>query len=78
MIHFCSDGSSSYEEFGTANKLDCGRRTDIYNAIKDEINGKNEEEMHTKYKGTWKRYRRYIRETASDTKLITLNKIAEQ
>lgn len=78
ILHFCSNWSNEFEEFGSKNRINCGRRNDLVNAIRDEKEGKNENEMFDKYKGTWKRYRRYIRTKASDEKMALLLTVTEQ
>ncbi|CAC5396850.1 unnamed protein product [Mytilus coruscus] len=78
IIHFCSNWSNEFEEFGSRNKINCGKRNDLVNAIKDEKEGKKEKEMLDKYKGTWTRYRRYIRAKASDEKMAAYENVTEQ
>ncbi|VDI30545.1 Hypothetical predicted protein [Mytilus galloprovincialis] len=78
IIHFCKHESQSFKEMGTKKNVNRGRRNDLRKAIEDQKNGYNEEEMSRKYKGTWKRWRQFIRAIASDAKMAALPNMAEQ
>ncbi|CAC5396845.1 unnamed protein product [Mytilus coruscus] len=68
LINFCVVGSDIYEEFGCSRRINCGRRNDLINAIEDMKNGVDNRKMYRKYKGTWIRYRKYIRTSAENEK----------
>ncbi|CAG2191728.1 unnamed protein product [Mytilus edulis] len=68
LINFCVVGSDIYEEFGCSRRINRGRRNDLINAIEDLKNGVDNRKMYRKYKGTWRRYRKYIRTSAENEK----------